>query len=107
MYGDVVTDSMARALEETERRRGIQHAFNEEHGIIPRSVQKAVRDIVEVTRPLEMGETDVGQFGKMSKNELRDWAGRVEKEMKAAAKELDFERAAQLRDLLIEMKSAL
>ncbi|MDR0469212.1 MAG: excinuclease ABC subunit UvrB [Peptococcaceae bacterium] len=107
MYGDVVTDSMARALEETERRRRIQQAFNEAHGIIPESVKKAVRDVVEVTKPVDMDQTDVGQFSKMNKNELRDWIGRVEKEMRAAAKELDFERAAQLRDLLIEMKSNL
>jgi excinuclease ABC subunit B len=107
MYGDVVTDSMARTVEETERRRKIQREFNEAHGIIPQSVKKAVRDVVEITRPVEMDRTDAGQFSKMNKNELRDWIGRVEKEMKAAAKELDFERAAQLRDLLIEMKSGL
>ena len=104
MYGDVVTESMARAVEETGRRRLIQQAFNEAHGVIPESVKKAVRDVVEITKPVDMDPTDAGQFGKMSKKELSDWIGRVEKEMKAAAKELDFERAAQLRDLLIEMK---
>ncbi|MCL2120993.1 MAG: excinuclease ABC subunit UvrB [Clostridiales bacterium] len=107
LYGDVVTDSMAFALEETARRRGIQQAFNETHGIIPESVKKAVRDIVEITKSVDEEQTGVGQFSKMSKKELRDWAGRIEKEMRAAAKELDFERAAQLRDLLIEMKSNL
>jgi excinuclease ABC subunit B len=107
MYGDVVTNSMARAIEETERRRRIQQTFNEAHGIIPASVKKAVRDVVEMTRPVDMDRTDASQFGKMNKNELKDWIGRVDKEMRAAAKELDFERAAQLRDLLIEMKSSL
>jgi excinuclease ABC subunit B len=70
-------------------------------------VKKAVRDVVEITRPLEESQTNSRQFSKMNKKELRDWVGRVEKEMRAAAKELDFERAAQLRDLLIEMKSSL
>jgi len=107
LYGDVVTDSMAFALEETARRRGIQQAFNEAHGIIPESVKKAVRDIVEITKSVDEDQTGVGQFSKMSKKELKDWAGRIEKEMRAAAKELEFERAAQLRDLLIEMKSNL
>ena len=107
MYGDVVTDSMALAVEETRRRRQIQQAFNEAHGIVPESVKKAVRDVVEINRPVDMDQSDAGQFSKMNKKELKDWIGRVEKEMKAAAKELDFERAAQLRDLLIEMKSGL
>ena len=107
MYGDAVTDSMAYAIEETKRRRGIQQAFNEEHGIIPASVKKAVRGVMEMTKSADAGRADAGQFSKMSKKELKDWIGRIEKEMRAAAKELDFERAAQLRDLLIEMKSGM
>jgi excinuclease ABC subunit B len=106
-YGDVVTDSMARAIDETNRRRVIQQAYNEAHGIVPRTVSKAVRDVVEITRPVEEAPGDSRQLAKMSKKELRDWVGRIEKEMRAAAKELDFERAAQLRDLLIEMKGYL
>ncbi len=107
MYGDVITDSMAKAIEETNRRRQIQQAYNEAHGIVPQTVKKAVRDVVEITRPLEETQSDTRQFSKMNKKELKDWAARIEKEMRAAAKELDFERAAQLRDLLIEMKSNL
>jgi len=105
MYGDVVTNSMALAVEETKRRRSIQQAFNEANGIIPASVKKAVRDVVEITRSLDDDPGSTTQFSKMSKKELKDWIGRIDKEMRAAAKELDFERAAQLRDLLIEMKS--
>ncbi len=107
MYGDIITDSMAFAINETARRRSIQSAYNEAHGIIPESVKKDIRDIVEITRPADRDGFASGQFSKMSKKELKDWIGKIDKEMRAAAKELDFERAAQLRDLLIEMKAQL
>ncbi|MEA4891564.1 MAG: excinuclease ABC subunit UvrB [Peptococcaceae bacterium] len=106
MYGDSITDSMARAMRETDRRRQIQKEFNEKHGIVPQTVKKAVRDVVEITRPVEK-EEGAGQVSQMSKKELKDWVGRLEKEMRQAAKELDFERAAQLRDLMLEMRAQL
>ena len=107
MYGDIITDSMAFAIQETARRRGIQSAYNEAHGIIPESVKKDIRDIVEITKPVDGESLGAGQYGKMSKKELKDWIGKIDKEMHAAAKELEFERAAQLRDLLIELKAQL
>ena len=104
MYGDTVTDSMARAIRETNRRREIQKAFNKAHGIVPQTVQKAVRDVVEMTRPVEK-DAKTGDLAKMSKKERKDWVTRLEKEMRQAAKELDFERAAQLRDLMLEIRA--
>lgn len=106
MYGDNITDSMARAIRETDRRREIQRKFNEEHGIVPQTVKKAVRDIVEMTRPIDKAAGS-GEVSKLSKKELKDWIGRLEKEMRQAAKELDFERAAELRDLMLEMRAQL
>jgi excinuclease ABC subunit B len=107
LYGDTITDSMAHTIAETKRRREIQQAFNEAHGIVPASVKKGIRGIVEITRAVDAEDTDTSQLSKMSKKELKDWIDKIEKEMRAAAKELEFERAAQLRDLLIEMKSNL
>ena len=106
MYGDNITDSMARAIRETDRRREIQRKFNEEHGIVPQTVKKAVRDVVEMTRPIDKAAGS-GEVSKLSKKELKDWIGRLEKEMRQAAKELDFERAAELRDLMLEMRAQL
>ena len=106
MYGDNITDSMARAIRETDRRREIQRKFNEEHGIVPQTVKKAVRDVVEMTRPIDKAAGS-GEVSKLSKKELKDWIGRLEKEMRQAAKEQDFERAAELRDLMLEMRAQL
>lgn len=106
MYGDNITDSMARAIRETDRRREIQRKFNEEHGIVPQTVKKAVRDVVEMTRPIDKAAGS-GEVSKLSKKELKDWIGLLEKEMRQAAKELDFERAAELRDLMLEMRAQL
>ena len=97
---------MARAIRETDRRREIQRKFNEEHGIVPQTVKKAVRDVVEMTRPIDKAAGS-GEVSKLSKKELKDWIGRLEKEMRQAAKELDFERAAELRDLMLEMRAQL
>lgn len=107
MYADTITPSMKRAIEETERRRRIQQEYNEKHGIVPRTVNKKVREIIEATKAAEDKE-EYGaktKSGKMSKKERQKLIEQLEKEMKQAAKELRFERAAELRDLILELKA--
>ncbi len=107
MYGDQVTRSMETAISETNRRREIQMAYNEEHNITPRSVQKAVRDVIEATRAAETGEEyrlTTESVKSLSPRERKDLVARLEKEMKDAARRLDFEHAADLRDLIIELR---
>jgi len=110
MYADTITESMRRAIDETERRRSIQMAFNREHGITPQTVRKEVRDIIEATKVAERKEpylTGELQVEKMSKKERQELIARLEKEMKEAAKRLEFERAAELRDAILELKAEL
>lgn len=112
MYADTITDSMRRAIEETNRRRRLQMEYNRQHGIIPQTVVKPVRDIIEATRTVEdpripkaKVEVQVGDGRKkLSRKELRSLIKRLEKEMREAAKRLEFERAAELRDALLELK---
>jgi len=108
MYADTVTDSMRRALDETERRRRIQQKYNEENGITPQSIKKAVRDLISITK--EVAKEDV-KFEKdpesMNRQELEKLIAEVQKKMKKAAADLDFESAAQLRDKMIELKKTL
>lgn len=109
MYGDKITDSMARAIEETERRRAIQIAFNERHGVTPTTIKKRVRDVIEATKVAEQKAdylTAVKAGGKLSKRDRAAVIERLEKEMKEAAKSLQFERAAELRDAVMELKAA-
>ncbi|MEK8131775.1 excinuclease ABC subunit UvrB [Paenibacillus filicis] len=109
MYGDKVTDSMNKAITETARRRTIQIAYNEQHGITPQTIQKKVRDVIEATKVAEQKAdylTDVKQ-AKMSKKDRLALIERLEQEMKEAAKNLQFERAAELRDAVLEMKAEL
>ncbi|WP_308636621.1 excinuclease ABC subunit UvrB [Paenibacillus silvisoli] len=109
MYADKVTDSMEKALEETSRRRTIQVAYNEQHGITPQTIRKKVHDIIEATKAAEQKSdylTGVG-VDKMSKKERQALLQRLEAEMKEAAKSLQFERAAELRDALLELKAEL
>ena len=109
MYADVVTDSMRRAIDETERRRMIQEDYNKKHGIIPKTIEKKVYEIIQATKSV----TEKEQFGlkkdieSMNKDEIEKEVKRLDKEMKAAARDLQFERAAQLRDIIIEMKKSL
>ncbi|PTX59667.1 excinuclease ABC subunit B [Melghirimyces profundicolus] len=107
MYADRVTESMRRAIEETNRRRSIQMAYNKKHGITPQTVRKAVRDVIEATKAAEEGETyqAVPDVEKMGRKERQQLIERMTKEMKQAARELQFERAAELRDLIIELKA--
>lgn len=104
MYADKITDSMQFAINETNRRRGIQVAYNIEHHITPKSISKAIHEAVSVKLDAEVVESD---FKKMSKKDLEKSIAILEKQMFAAAKELDFERAAELRDIVIEMKGYL
>jgi len=106
MYADRITRSMGIAIEETKRRRQKQEAYNEEHGITPKTIQKEVRDVIRATTAAE--ETEVYEAGpakKMTKKEREKTIAKMEAEMKEAAKALDFERAAELRDLLLELKA--
>jgi excinuclease ABC subunit B len=114
MYADVVTDSMRRAIDETTRRRAKQVAYNEAHGIQPMSIFKAVRDLTDqlsvrsVSEP--RGEYHTGGDGRLSrmpKNELQRAVAELEKQMKEAAKNLEFEKAAALRDEMYELRSIL
>lgn len=108
MYCDGISQAMRTAIDETERRRRIQDEYNRENGITPQSVRKAVRSVIEATRVAE----DEGKYeGKspleLTKKELKDYIGRLETEMKQAAADLQFERAAQLRDTIFEYKAKL
>ncbi|MEW6662437.1 MAG: excinuclease ABC subunit UvrB [Bacillota bacterium] len=107
MYADRVTDSMRRAIDETNRRRELQLAYNRQHGITPETVRKAVRDILEATRVAEekLPYQTKQSFGQMTKNERQRFIADLEKEMREAAKLLEFERAAVLRDLILELKA--
>ncbi len=108
MYADYISPAMKAAIDETNRRRGIQKAYNEEHGITPKSVEKSVRDIIEVTEEAEDEITAAG--GKRAKpeeltqKERQKLVARLEKEMKQCAKDLQFERAAELRDIIFEYR---
>ncbi|MFB5559086.1 excinuclease ABC subunit B [Bacillus cereus] len=106
MYADRITKSMGIAIEETKRRRSIQEAYNEEYGITPKTIQKGVRDVIRATTAAEETETyEATPAKKMTKKEREKTIAKMEAEMKEAAKALDFERAAELRDLLLELKA--
>ncbi len=102
LYADTVTDSMGRAMEETERRRRLQHEFNEAHGIVPRTIRKSVREMVEIGRTAE--EASAMTKKKLSRAEAMETIARLEKEMKVASKMLEFEYAALLRDQIIQLR---
>lgn len=108
MYCDGISPAMKAAMDETERRRGIQDAYNKEHGITPQSVRKAVRSVIEATKVAEEASVYEGRSPlEMTKKELKDYVKKLEKEMKQAAADLQFERAAQLRDMVFEYKAKL
>ncbi len=109
LYADVITDSMHNAIAETQRRREIQQQYNEEHGIIPKTIEKKVYDIIQATKAVDEKQ----KFGfekapeSMSQKELQAQIQKLQKEMKRAATELQFERAAELRDKIEELKKAM
>src|SRR5690606_19133708 len=103
MYADKITDSMQVAIDETKRRREIQSAYNKKHGIVPKTIEKEIRDVIRATMVVEdeeqTYEPKAKQFHKMSKRDKEKVLQNMEKEMLEAAKALDFEKAAELRDL--------
>ncbi|OIU69604.1 excinuclease ABC subunit UvrB [Rossellomorea aquimaris] len=108
MYADKMTDSMQKAIDETKRRREIQIEYNEKHGVTPTTIQKEIRDVIRATHAAEEAGVYEGKetnVSKMSKPERQKLIASLEVEMKEAAKALDFERAAQLRDTILELKA--
>ena len=108
MYADNISKAMAAAIGETERRRKIQQEYNEKHGITPKSVSKSIRDVIEATHVAEEEESYKNKkASEMTKKELSEYIRKLETEMKQAAKDLQFERAASLRDKIFEYKTRL
>ena len=107
MYADKITNSMEIAINETKRRRTIQEEYNQKHGITPKTIQKEIRDVIRATHAAEDQEVynPASQYEKLSKKEREKVIKEMEKEMKEAAKALNFERAAELRDLVLELKA--
>ncbi|WP_047984524.1 excinuclease ABC subunit UvrB [Ornithinibacillus californiensis] len=108
MYADKITDSMRKAIDETERRRKIQEAYNKKHGITPTTIKKDVRDVIRATVAAEDSpeyEEKTKSLAKLTKKEREKVIVNIEKEMREAAKALDFEKAAELRDILFELKA--
>ena len=108
MYADVMTDSMRQEIDETERRRKVQMAYNEEHGITPKTIQKSVRDLIAVSKKVAAEELRMEKDPEsMSEKELEKLIKELSKQMKKAATELNFEAAAELRDKIVELKQQL
>lgn len=109
MYADNITDSMSRAIAETNRRRGIQIKYNEEHGIVPQTIIKDIRDIIEISSVAEEGAeySTMEEAMEANRENIEKTIAKLEAEMKAVAKDLQFERAAQLRDQILKLKKQL
>ena len=108
MYADTITDSMRAAIDETNRRRAIQEKYNEEHGITPTTIKKAVRDLISITKKAEQTVNKLEKDPEsMDKEELTKFIGKLQKQMQKAAAELNFEAAAELRDKMLELKKLL
>ena len=108
MYADTVTESMQKAIDETERRRKIQQAYNEKHHITPKTIQKAVQDVIAVSKQVAADEKDMErQPEEMSVDELKKYIGKIRDKMEKAATDLNFEAAAEYRDRMIELKNML
>ena len=108
MYGDRVTDSMRRAIDETDRRRAVQEAYNAEHGITPTSIQKKVKDLIQTTKVAEsQAPYTTKEVKKLSKKETLALITKLEKDMRVAAKALEYERAAELRDIIFELREKI
>ncbi|MCW6659914.1 excinuclease ABC subunit UvrB [Aerococcaceae bacterium NML191292] len=108
MYADTITQSMQNAIDETERRRAIQMAYNEQHHIVPQTVKKEVRDLIRITHAVdneEKQENFLTQFKKMSRLQREEQLDSLNMEMRKAAKDLNFEKAAELRDIIMELKA--
>ena len=104
MYADSVTRSMEKAITETERRRAIQQKYNEEHGIIPKTIKKDIRDVIEISSKEQINQETKKKLG-MSSKEKQELINKLTAQMKEAAKMLEFEQAAFLRDKIAELKN--
>ena len=108
MYADTITDSMRIAIDETNRRRQIQQKYNEEHGITPTTIKKAVRDLIAISKAAERGAAeDERELESMDEKALAKLVKELEKKMNRASAELDFESAAQFRDRMLEVKKKM
>ena len=105
MYADTMTQSMQKALDETARRRKIQMAYNEEHGIIPQTIKKEIRDLIAVTKAVAKEEDKEVDINSLNKQERKELVKKLEKQMQEAVEVLDFELAAQIRDMMLEVKA--
>ena len=105
MYADVITKSMMRAIDETDRRRDIQNAYNIEHDITPTTIIKRIKDLISTTKVAESSEIyRADNMSQLSQDEMLDMICNLEKDMRAASKQLQFERAGELRDMIVEIK---
>ena len=102
MYADKVTDSMRRAIDETDRRRGIQMRYNQEHGIVPKTIKKNVHELIEISK--DATKSQKGKDAQLSKKEKEELIAKLEKDMREASRMLEFEYAAILRDRIIELR---
>jgi len=105
MYGDEMTESMQKAIDETNRRRAIQEAYNKEHNIVPKTIKKEIREAIHSKETHEMALKYMSKKLKKSARQQEELLARLEKEMREAARILDFERAAELRDMILEIKA--
>ena len=108
MYADSITDSMKAAIDETSRRREIQQKYNDDHGITPQTIKKAVRDLISISKAAAAGDGDLKKDPEsMDAKELDKLAKKLTKKMRQAAAELNFEEAARLRDRMKEIRQML
>ena len=107
MYADVVTDSMKRTIDETERRRSLQEAHNREHGITPQGIRKTVHDITERVKAIAETREPYAIEGELPKDDLVRLIKDLESQMKAAARNLEFEKAALLRDQIVDLRKVV
>ena len=105
MYADTMTQSMQRAIDETARRRAIQMAYNEEHGIVPQTIKKEIRDLISVTKAALPDKEETVEIESLNKQERKEMIKKLEGQMQEAAGLLDFELAAQIRDMILEIKA--
>jgi excinuclease ABC subunit B len=107
LYADRMTDSMTKALNETNRRREIQVAYNLEHGITPKTIKKEIHDVIRGKETQKMANAYLTKRQKLDRKSQEELIISLEKEMHEAARVLDFERAAELRDIVLELKSSM
>lgn len=106
MYADTMTQSMQNAIDETHRRRQIQMAYNEEHGIIPQTIKKDIRDLIAISKSTGSDVTEETiDYNAMTKSERQETIKKLQKQMQEAAELLDFELAAEIRDMVLELKA--